>query len=136
MTAGVPLREAGSLNRILTTCPICGDRLSVARLHCRSCDTSIEGHFDLGRLGRLSQEQVAFVEAFVRCEGKFNRLERELGLSYPTLRSRLSDIIGQMGFEVGPESGRLSEDARRRVLDDLAKGKLTSEQAMHMLEGD
>ena len=122
------------MNVLLTNCPVCGDLLAVTRLHCRKCDTTVEGHFEVGRLGRLTPEQVSFVEAFVRCEGKLNRMEREVGLSYPTLRARLTEIIRQMGFVVGAETAVLDEE-RHRVLDELAAGKITSEEAMHALEG-
>ncbi len=106
----------------------------MTRLECRNCGTSIEGHFSLGRLGRLSPEQIGFVETFLRCEGKLSRMERELGLSYPTLRARLTEVIRQMGFEVGPEPEPISEEQRQQILDDLAAGKITAEEAMKMLE--
>jgi len=122
------------MNILLTNCPVCGDPLAVTRLHCRKCDTTVEGHFEVGRLGRLTPEQVSYVEAFVRCEGKLNRMEREVGLSYPTLRARLTEIIRQMGFVVGAETAVLDEE-RHRVLDELAAGKITSEEAMRALEG-
>lgn len=122
------------MNALLTSCPVCGDPLAVTRLHCRKCDTTIDGHFEAGRLGRLTSEQVAFVETFVRCEGKLNRMEREVGFSYPTLRARLTEIIRQMGFSIGSEAA-VSDDERHRVLDDLASGKITSEDAMRALEG-
>lgn len=120
---------------ILTTCPVCEESLSVTRLHCRNCDTTIEGHFEVGRLGRLSPEQLEFVETFIRCEGKLNRMEPELELSYPTLRARLTEVIRSMGFPVGPEVGHISDEERHRILDELASGKLSSEEAMRMLEG-
>lgn len=122
------------MNTLLTSCPVCGDPLAVTRLHCRKCDTTIDGHFEAGRLGRLTSEQVAFVETFVRCEGKLNRMEREVGFSYPTLRARLNEVIRRMGYPVGSESA-ITEEERRRVLDDLASGKITSEEAMRSLEG-
>ena len=124
------------MNPLLTTCPVCGDRLSVTRLHCRGCDTTIDGYFEIGRLGRLSAEQLAFIETFIRCEGKLSRMEPELGMSYPTLRARLSEIIRTLGFSVGPESPRMSDDERHRVLDDLASGAITPEEAMLQLEGE
>ena len=124
------------MNRQLTTCPVCADRLTATRLHCRNCDTTVEGHFELGRLGRLTTEQLEFVETFIRCDGKLSRMEDEVGLSYPTLRSRLNDVIRQMGYEVGPESESLSDDERHQILDDLASGNLTSEEAMSMLSGE
>ncbi|NIM95210.1 MAG: DUF2089 family protein [Anaerolineales bacterium] len=124
------------MNPVPTTCPVCADMLAVRRLHCRTCDTSIEGHFDLGRLGQLTPDQLSFVEAFVRCEGKLNRLEKELGMSYPTVRARLTEIIRALGYSVGPELEPVSDEERHRILDDLANGRLTPEEAMSMLEGE
>lgn len=121
---------------MLTTCPVCDERLAITRFHCRNCDTTIEGHFDIGRFGRLSAEQMEFLEIFVRCEGKLNRMEPELGMSYPTLRARLSEIIRSLGFPVGPEMKLISDEERHKILDDLASGKLTSEEAMQLLEVD
>ncbi|HEX9595949.1 MAG TPA: DUF2089 domain-containing protein, partial [Anaerolineales bacterium] len=89
-------------------CPVCQERLTITGLHCRACDTSIEGHFNTGRLGLLSHEQLAFIETFIRCEGKLNRMEKELQLSYPTLRNRLTDVIRQMGFEVEADEATLT----------------------------
>lgn len=124
------------MNPMLTICPICKERLSVTRLHCRGCDITIDGYFDMGRLGRLSEEQLVFIETFIRCEGKLSRMEPELGMSYPTLRARLMDVIRTMGFPTGPESARITDEERHRILDELAGGKLTSEEAMILLEGE
>ena len=123
------------MNPVLTICPVCTERLSVTKLQCRNCDTVIEGHFEIGRLGRLDSEQLQFVETFIRCEGKLNRMEPELGMSYPTLRARLTEIIRAMGFTVGPDEERLSDEERHQILDDLASGKISSEEAMGFLEG-
>lgn len=123
------------MHKMPTICPVCEERLYVTRLHCRNCDTAIEGYFDTGRMGRLTPDQLAFVETFVSCEGKLNRMERELGLSYPTLRSRLTQVIQQMGFEVGSSEPGLDEEQRHRILDDLATGAIDSDQAMGLLEG-
>ena len=124
------------MSTMLTLCPVCGEKLTVARLHCRSCSTSIEGQFDPGPLGRLTVEQLTFVETFVRCEGKLNRMEREVGLSYPTLRSRLADVIRQMGYTVGPDLPTVSDEERHQVLDLLASGEIDSAEAMRRLEGE
>jgi hypothetical protein len=127
------------MNPVIGQCPICGSTLHVTRLNCRNCDTSIEGHFTLGRLYQLSPEQLDFVEIFLRCEGKINRVEQEIGLSYPAVRARLTDVIRALGYEVGdsPVSPRsLSEEARRDVLNELQGGKLTAEEALQILRGD
>jgi hypothetical protein len=122
------------VNHLLTNCPVCAEPLAVRRLHCRNCDTTIDGQFDIGRLGRLTADQVAFVETFVRCEGKLNRMEREVGLSYPTLRARLTEVIRQMGFPVGAEPADSGDDDLHRLLDELTSGKITAEEAMRSLE--
>ncbi len=119
-------------------CPICGENLTVTRVHCRNCDTTIEGQFSLGVLELLSKEQLLFVETFVRCEGKLNRMEKEMGLSYPTLRSRLTELIRAMGYEVGqeePATAGIADEDRRRVLEDLAAGRISTEQAVKSLQG-
>jgi hypothetical protein len=124
------------MNPVIGQCPICHDTLFVTKLHCRNCDTGIEGHFTLGRLYSLAPEQLDFVETFVRCEGKIKWVEKELGLSYPAVRARLSDVIRAMGYEVGePEEKGVSDDVRQQILSDLNSGKLTAEEALDLLRG-
>jgi len=127
------------MNPVIGQCPICKETLEVTRLHCPNCDTTIEGHFVLGRLSQLSTEQFAFVETFVRCEGKINRVGEELGVSYPTVRSRLTDVIRALGYEVGQEEepvGTISDEERKAILEQLAQGKITSEEAVKRLRGE
>ena len=120
---------------IIGQCPICQDDLVVTRLHCRTCDTTLEGHFELGRLFQLTPEQLSFIETFIRCEGKITRVEQELGISYPTVRSRLHDVIRALGYEVGEEEPPVDEEQRRSILEELGQGRLTSEEAIRMLRG-
>jgi hypothetical protein len=111
--------------------------MEVVRLHCSSCDTSIEGSFALGQFSNLSTEQMEFVFTFVRCEGKINRMEQELGLSYPTIRNRLHEVIRKLGFEPGrDETPEVDDDIRSSVIADLEAGKITPDQAMRMLRGE
>lgn len=119
---------------VIGQCPICQDTLHVTSLHCRNCDTGIEGHFTLGRLYTLTPEQLEFVETFIRCEGKIKWVEKELNMSYPAVRARLSDVIKAMGYEVGlaDEKG-VSNEARQQILADLSSGKLTAEEALELL---
>ncbi len=122
---------------VIGQCPICQDTLHVARLHCRNCDTSIEGHFTLGRLYSLSSEQLNFVETFLRCEGKIKWVEKEMDLSYPAVRARLTDVIRAMGYEIGSsDENEISEEARIEILTELNKGNLTAEEALELLRGD
>lgn len=127
------------MNPVIGQCPICGNNLHVTRLNCRNCDTTIDGHFTLGRLYQLTPEQLDFVEIFLRCEGKINRVEQEIGLSYPAVRARLTDVIRALGYEVGESTsaGRaISEETRRDILNELQSGNLSAEEALEMLRGD
>ena len=128
------------MHPVLGICPVCGDALTITRLHCRSCDTTIEGQFYTGRLSQLTPEQLQFVEIFLQCEGKIKAVEEKLGISYPTVRSRLRDVIVAMGYDVAPEEEEAeymrSEEVRKQVLDDLAAGRITSEDAIARLRGE
>jgi hypothetical protein len=118
-------------------CPICGGEIIVTRLHCQTCDSSIEGRFAHGAFANLTSEQLGFVETFVRCEGKINRMEDEIGLSYPTIRNRLHEVIRALGYEPGTEEAPgMSDEERRKILDDLEQGRITYNDAMRLLEGE
>jgi hypothetical protein len=121
---------------LIRQCPVCQADLTVTRLHCRNCDTTIEGHFDMGRLSQLTPEQLSFIETFVRCEGKITRVEEELGISYPTVRSRLHDVIRALGYEIGEEEPPVDDKRRRAILQDLEAGRVSSEQAIKLLRGE
>jgi hypothetical protein len=124
------------MNVLPTQCPICSEELTVTRIYCRNCDTTIEGRFtNAAPFSQLSTEQVAFIEAFVRNEGRINRLENELGLSYPTIRNRLHEVIRALGYEPGGEEpAGISDEKRQRVLEDLDKGRISAQEAMRILK--
>ena len=118
-----------------TECPVCHDDLPVTRLVCRNCSTALEGRFTMGRIFQLTPEQLHFVEVFLRCEGKINRVQEELGLSYPTVRSRLTEVIRALGYEVGDEQQE-KDERRQEILGRLARREISSEEAFRLLEGE
>jgi hypothetical protein len=129
----------------IATCPVCSGELSVTRLHCRSCGTTLEGDFNVGRFGRLSREQMTILESFLRSRGNLRDMERELGLSYPTVRARVEALVRALGF--GPrDAEEASADgdtaaagpgmadaamtaARQEILHQLASHEITADQA-------
>lgn len=127
------------MNPLLEKCPICKSDLAITRLYCAHCDTTIEGHFHPGAnpFASLNEEQMQFLLTFIRCEGRFNRMEEEMSLSYPTLRNRFNDILKTLGYEPGREETpvKLTADDRMRILDDLSQGKLSAEEAQQRLLG-
>ncbi len=128
------------MNPQLTRCPVCEGELVVTRLHCPQCDTTIEGFFrpKPDPLAVLTAEQMDFLMSFIRCEGRFNRLVKELNLSYPTLRNRLDEVMRTLGFEPQPEELPLKPAAedRRRILEELEKGDISFEKAQALLRGE
>jgi len=121
----------------LSKCPVCDSDLVVTRLHCQTCDTSIEGRFASSILPGLTHEQLDFVETFIRCEGKITRMENEMGLSYPTIRNRLHEVIRAMGYEPGKdESPDISDEKRNNILEELDSGKISADEAMRLLRGE
>jgi hypothetical protein len=126
------------MHPVIGRCPICHDELAVSRLHCRNCDTTIEGAFNLGPLQRLSQDQVRFVEAFVRNRGSLKDVGSELNMSYPTVNSRLNDILMAMGYSDRvkvPESqeSSISAERKREILSAVREGRMSAVDAERAL---
>jgi hypothetical protein len=86
---------------VIATCPVCSGELTIARLHCRDCGTALEGEFGVGRFGRLDREQMSLLESFLRSRGNLKEMERELGISYPTVRGRVDALIRSLGLSDG-----------------------------------
>ena len=119
-----------------TECPVCHDDLFVTQLVCRNCGTEIRGRFEMDRLSQLIPEQRSFVEVFILCEGKLNCVQEELGISYPTVRSRLDEIIRMLkrATAAPPAPEPENEPQRQEVLDRLARKEITAEEALQLLE--
>ncbi len=128
-----------------TKCPITGGPIVVTRFVSPESGIVIEGEFVVNTpFAGLTPEQLQFVEAFVRNEGKLNRLEEELKLSYPTLRTRLHEVIRAMGHEPGKDDGRddstragvfPSTPERQTILQELQDGEIDFDTAMTRLRG-
>jgi len=127
---------------VIATCPVCSSELAVTRLQCRGCGTAIEGDFSVGRFGRLSRDQLALLESFLRARGNAKELERELKVSYPTVRARIEALVRALGLADGSPLvedadgyGRPGESAelRRDVLERLARHEITADEAAVLL---
>ena len=137
---------------VIATCPVCTSELTITRLHCRSCGTALEGEFGVGRFGRLDREQMSLLESFLRSRGNLKEMERELGISYPTVRGRVDSLVRALGLSDGaaaaepfdePEAD--SDDtemastdataARRDILERLARKEISAEDAATQLRG-
>ncbi len=132
---------------VIATCPVCEGELAITRLHCRSCGTALEGEFGVGRFGRLSREQLALLESFLRSRGNLKDMERELGISYPTVRGRVDALVRALGLADGDAevveepvaadapnpTGDEAAEERRGILERLARRELSAEEAAEAL---
>ena len=115
-------------------CPVCKGELVVTSLSCRQCDTVIQGRFFTGPFANLTNEQLDFLEIFVKNEGKITHMEKDLGLSYPTIRNRLHEIIRALGYEPGEEDPGLDEEKRRNILEQLEQGTINYKDAINQIK--
>lgn len=130
---------------VIATCPVCTDELTITRLHCRSCGTALEGEFGVGRFGRLDREQMGILESFLRSRGNLKEMERELGISYPTVRGRVDALVRALGLADGaaPDEAAASDPdpaddvdtaaQRREILERLARKEIGAEDAASAL---
>ena len=122
---------------VISTCPVCSNELAVTRLHCRSCGTTLEGDFSVGRFGRLNRDQLALLESFLRSRGNLREMERELGISYPTVRSRVEALVRALGFGPRADADELDEATREpaagrtreEILQALARHEMSADEA-------
>jgi hypothetical protein len=133
---------------VISTCPVCSGELAVTRLHCRACGTTLEGEFSVGRFGRLTREQLLLLESFLRSRGNLRDMERELSISYPTVRSRVEALVRALGFGPRADSDEAIEDAaaaatnasattptpdvaaaRQAILERVGRHEMTADEA-------
>lgn len=119
------------MQKIISRCPVCNNELTVARLKCDSCDTVIENNFRLSKFDYLSDEDLYFTETFIRCRGNIKEVEKELGISYPTVRSKLDSIIKKLGYEAGTDDQSVKGE---EILKALENGEITADQAIAQLK--
>ncbi len=117
------------MHPLITRDPVSGNELIVTRLECPQSGIIIEGQFSLGWIGRLTREQLDFVELLVKNRGNIQKLAADLEIAYNTARSRLDEIVTALG---GPPENEGRAD-RRLILDRLAAKEISVEEAMRLL---
>ncbi len=118
---------------VLGICPVCGEELFVSKLSCHSCHTHIEGDFSLCKFCKLTDEQKAFVETFIKSRGNIKEIEKEMGISYPTVRGKLENVIEALGYSPKYTEPKID---KKEILRKLDIGEITSKEALKMLQGE
>src|SRR5579862_4768024 len=112
--------------------PVSGGELFISELSSDDSGVSIRGRFEVPRYARLEPEQARFLETFLKCRGMLNSVERELKLSYPTVRARLDSLLDALDLTPTKEDLHKKEkstEKKRKILDQLEKGEITAEEA-------
>lgn len=118
--------------KVINKCPVCGGKLLISKLECKKCNTVIENHFEMSTFEYLTKEQLNFVEIFIKNRGSIKEVEKELGISYPTVRAKLDEVITALGYNVTAEPAI----DKKSIIDKLDKGEITSDEAIKLLNGD
>lgn len=124
------------MRKPIEQCPACSGELIVTQQSCIQCGTSIVGQFQPNRFSRLSPDDLTFVEDFVRYKGNIKEMERGLGESYWTIRNRLNEVIGALGFETAVADPAPSEKSKTRqeILAQLQEKQISVEEAAKQLK--
>ncbi len=116
--------------QIPTKCPVCQNTLRITKLGCPSCKTELSGSFVPCKYCSLDEKQQMFLETFLKCRGNIKDVERTLGLSYPTVKGLLDDLLRALypGETQKEETLRVSE-----ILDRLENKEITAKEAAQLL---
>jgi len=112
-------------------CPVCGGEMVIKELECPTCDIRIRGQFETNAFSVLTADQLEIIRIFLRSRGNIKEVERELGLSYPTVRARLDEIVRALGLSPQPEVPR---ELRDELLAKLEAGEINADEFLHRLD--
>lgn len=117
--------------KALTVCPVCEKNLKITRLKCSGCKTSIENEFEFSKFDYLKVDQLKFIEVFIKCRGNIKDVEKELGISYPTVRAKLDEVIKSLGYK---DQVKESKSSTSEVIDALQSGEITAQEAIERMK--
>lgn len=123
------------MTKLPETCPICQSNLVVTRFYCPNCESSAGGYFqrEADSFSKLTKDQREFLLTFVRTEGRLIRMEETLGISYPTLKNRLNEVIHALGLESEKQPVSSAADPKQ-ILGNLENGLIVTEEALTLLQ--
>jgi len=110
------------------SCPICKGETRITEIYCKNCETTIRGEFELCKFCRLNEQQKYFVEVFIKNRGNIKEIEKELGISYPTVRNKLDEVISSLGYKL--EKPVINQ---KEILEKLSKGEISKDDALKLL---
>lgn len=115
---------------IIRECPVCQEkRLRIMKLKCSKCGISFEGDFYSSPLLNLSSEHQHFIELFILNSGSLKKMAASMGITYPTVRSRLDTVIEELKQQI-----EVKDDYKNEILERVSQGRLTPEKAARIIK--
>ncbi len=121
-------------NQVIGYCPICDNKLKVTKLGCSKCGTELSGHFHLSKFSYLKEDELKFVEVFVKNAGNMKQLQSELGVSYPTAKKMLNDVITSLGYETVEDTDTTKKLSKAQILQKIEAKEISPEEGYKLLE--
>lgn len=136
------MNQRVKVNPVMSACPVCKHDLKVTKLVCDHCDTVIEGSFTLSKFNYLETEKLYFIEVFVKNRGNIKAIEKELNISYPTVKKMLDDVIVGLGYSLDNEFDDEELEKEKQepkaskvsILEKIANKELSVLEAMELLK--
>ncbi len=133
-----------NVNPVLSTCPVCKHELRVERLHCDHCHTAIEGSFTLSKFNYLETDKLYFIEIFIKNRGNIKAIEKELNISYPTVKKMLDEVIVGLGYSITEDDDTFQKSFEKEeatpkavkssILEKIERGELSVTDALELLK--
>lgn len=122
------------MHRAPSDCPVCGDQLHVTRLGCTSCGTELAGVFRTCEFCALNASEIETLRVFLASRGNLREVEKHLGVSYPTARLRLTQLLMRLGLSGEADNGGPPpKPSRDDILAQVAAGTLSPAEAQRLL---
>lgn len=122
-------------HEVISKCPVCSGELHVTKLSCQTCHTHIEGNFHLSKFNYLDKEKLYFIELFIKNKGNIKAIEKELNISYPTVKKLLDETIMSLGYEINDTDEPTSPGTHTEILEALRRKEISVETALAQIKG-
>ena len=117
------------MRKPISNCPVCDGQLEPVKLKCSSCEMAMEGRFSISKLGLLPSDQQQFVEAFLVARGNIKEVEKDLGISYPTVRKKLAEVVDALGY-----APRADRQEQLEILDAIERGEMSPQDGIAAMQ--
>lgn len=135
-------------HNVITNCPVCNKDLHITHLACDHCHTEIKGEFSFSKFNYINKETLYFIEVFVKNRGNIKAVEKEMNISYPTVKKYLDEAITSLGYSVDEDDEepvrvkvqpvKIDEvyikNKQQEILNKIKTGEIKVEEAIKIIK--